>query len=353
MYIPLNAAIIVNIYRNNRLKDCPLQKTLTQVYLQLCLTLLKRNTDPCSRSNFNSLTDLPSTYRDDFKKLAKLAFEQFEKYNVVFYLCDDLVHFGFLDSAPALHCGGGVSYNFLHLTLQEFLAAYHITQLPNGIDVFKHHSEDRRWEVVWRFVSGLTGFQYFKDNVRCDAFISVYKNDECLTIKSLLLHCLFEGQFMFDFNEVVDGKKVRCQQDLSPLDRYALGYCIANCSSPTSWKVCIWRGSGESFVWGLNSNHCGNGIISHLEMKNVSLTCLDSYPLNILSGVNSCHIDDTTVTNITLLLVQVLPLMKNLTSLHLNTEMAPTLLDAISQTNVTTLTLRFDVHNFITFVSPT
>ena len=334
MYIPLNAAIIVHIYRNNRRKGCPIPKTLTQVYTQLCLTLLQRylkSNDPQDRTILDKFSDLPSTYYGHFKQLAQLAFEQFQKHNVVFYSKDvpkELVHFGFLDSVSSLYGGGGVSYNFLHLTLQEFLAAYHITQLSNGIDVFKRHSEDERWEVVWRFVSGLTGFQYFMDSVRCDAFVSESEDDDYLEVNNLLLHCLFEGQFVFDYTAVLGRTNLYSQQNAilsrsSPLDRYALGYCIANCSSRTTvvWKVEIKDGSGESFVWGLNSNHCGNGVtISHLEIRDVSPTCLDSYPIAVLSGIKHLNVhvyrtygDDNTEQT----LLQVLPLMKNLTSLGL------------------------------------
>ena len=267
MYIPLNAAIIVHIYKITRRKG-PIPKTLTQVYTQLCLIiiLLQRyiqSVDPQNKNAITKLYDLPDTYYNSFLKLAQLAFEQFEKHNVVFYSFDvpkDLVHFGFLDSVPALYVGGGVSYNFLHLTLQEFLAAYHIKPLSNGIDVFKHHSKDRRWELVWRFVSGLTEFQYFKDSVRCDAFLSASGNDE-LKVKNLLLHCLFESQLMFDYMAVLGTNKMHSSHlGSSPLDRYALGYCIAKCSSATSWRVFIHGGSDESFLWGLHSNHCGNGV---------------------------------------------------------------------------------------------
>ena len=350
MYIPLNAAIIVNIYRDNRSRDCPLPKTLTQVYYQLCLTLLKRSlrsTDPPSRCNFNSFSDLPSNFHDDFKKLAQLAFDQFERHQVVFYSCDDLVHFGFLDSVPALYGGGEVSYNFLHLTLQEFLAAYHIAQLSNGIDVFKHHSEDRRWEVVWRFVSGLTRFQYFMNIVKYNAFASPFGTGEYL-IKNLLLHCLFEGQVMFNYMAVLGTSKL-CQGDLlhctSPLDRYALGYCIANCSSATSWKVHIREGSGESFMWGLNSNDRGKGVISYLEMRSVLPTCLDSFPPTILSDIVNLKI---TVESGADVLVEVLPLMKSLSTLYLggrdslDLQIGPKLIHAISKTKVTALDLLFE-----------
>ena len=324
-------------------------KTLTQVYMQLSLTLLGRHiktTDPqyqyiTTPIYMDSFSDIPAPYSADFQCLSRLAFEQFEQEKIVFYsdsVPKGLVHFGFLDSVPALYCGGGVSYNFLHLTLQEFLAAYHITQLPNGIDVFKRHSEDRRWEVVWRFVSGLTGFQYFVDNVRCDAFVSVFKDDECLLTKNLLLHCLFESQLVFDYTAALERNKlVSNQHGSSPLDRYAVGYCIANCSSTTSWKVHnMEMGSGESFLWGLNSNHSGNGIIGHLSFS-VFPTCLDSYPSNILSGIQ--HLSTNAEGD---MLERVLPKMKNLTSLHIYNLERPVLLDAISLTNVTALTFKVD-----------
>ena len=354
MYIPLNAAIIVHIYRNSRRKGCPIPKTLTQVYTQLCLTLLQRYTesvDPNVNTGLYEFSDLPFIYYNNFLKLAQLAFEQFERHNVVFYSPDvpkELVHFGFLDSVPALYGGGGVSYNFLHFTLQEFLAAYHITQFSNGIDVFKDYYEDKRWKVVWRFVSGLTEFQYFIDSVRCDAFVSVPKDSEYLTVKSLLLNCLFEGQLLLDCMAVFGINKIfHAQTEFSSgssaLDRYALGYCIANCSSTTSWKVYLRNGSGESFMWGLNSSHCGNGVISHLEMDLVFPAGLDSYPTTILSGISHLHVLNINPAPH----VPVLLLMKNLTSLYLDIKnITPVLLDAIPRPNVTTLTLIGKYDNF-------
>ena len=299
MYIPLNAAIIVCIYRNSRKKGCPIPKTMTQVYTQLCLTLLQRyikSKAPENKTTLNKFSDISTPYSTHFERLSQIAFEQYEQENLIFYsdtVSEELISLGFLDSVAPLHSGGETSYNFLHLTLQEFLAAYHITQLPNGIDVFKRHSEDRRWEVVWRFVSGLTEFQYFTDSVRCDAFVSESEDDEYLEIKPLLLHCLFEGQLKFDHMAVLGVNKIySCQsgylaQASSPLDRYALGYCISNCSTTTSWKVKIHGGSGESFIWGLNSNHYENGVISQLTMDGVDPYWIDSFPSKFSAGINN------------------------------------------------------------------
>ena len=297
MYIPLNAAIMVEIYKNSRQKGCPIPKTMTQVYTQLCLTLLQRYLDNINPQNtivLDTFSDLPNTYYDHFKNLSRLAFEQFQQHRIVFYsgsVGKELVHFGLLDSVPALYGGGGVSYNFLHLTIQEFLAAYHITQLPSGRYVFNQYSMDERWEVVWRFLSGLTGFKYFENSVQNPVFSCL--GEECLKVKNLFLHCLFEGQRqdIFDCLKAtgMNFKTVYSnQEETSPLDRYALGYCIANCSSTTSWKVEIDGSvSDESFMWGLNSNQSGKGTISHLNiLDDYPLNIhLGSYPINILHGI--------------------------------------------------------------------
>ena len=346
MYIPLNAAIVVEIYRSSRRKGCAIPQTMTQVYKQLCLTLLEHyvyNIDPQNDATIVEFSDLPSACHTQFKKLAQLAFEQFEQNNIVFSLPEKFVHFGFLDSIQALYGGCRVSYNFLHLTVQEFLAAYHITQLPNNKDVFWDYWKDSRWELVWRFVSGLTNFQYYEDSVKCGAFVSKNRfnlEEDHLMVSDLLLHCLCESQAALNCIAMVGEKFYSIQYHSSPLDKYALGYCIANSSNTTSWKVIIYSGSGESFMWGLNSNHSGGGIISHLDLIEVEHTCLDSYPTSIIHNIKHLklrHFDSN------LNLVQVVPQMKSLTSLHLDLQLlasAENLEFLVSKINVEALKLK-------------
>ena len=389
MYIPLNAAIIVHIFKTSKRKGCPIPKTLTEVYTQLCLTLLQRhldNIDPLNAPTMNHFSSLPGNYYTDFNRLSKLAFEQFEQNRIVFYSDDipqesNFVHFGLLDSVPPLHGGGGVSYNFLHLTVQEFLAAYHITQLSDGIDVFKRHSEDRRWEVVWRFVSGLTGFQFFEDNVQCGAFgvertqidnempfghmlaigpgligksfvFPMYdpSSDPCpIAVSNLFLHCLFEGQVTrFDYPSAFGRNAVYCKAVFSPLDKYVAGYCIANSSSTTSWIVDIVGGSDESFVWGLKSRHSDNGIIRHLILSFVYPFLLPSYPVSMLRGIQSLTVifhDYSHADEVAQSLIQVFPLLENLSSLSLDVQfnisrVSLGFIDVVSHSNVTTLILQ-------------
>ncbi len=161
MYIPINAAIIVEIYSQTK----SLPWNLTQLYTQLCLTILNK----CIKFEHPSVgiqkfSDLPNDLYQHFIELSKIAFECFRKQQVIFYMNSVPSHFGFgfLDAVSTLYGGGEISYNFLHLTLQEFFAAYYISQhRDHGAALFRSYGNDLRWNIVWRFVAGLTEFHFF------------------------------------------------------------------------------------------------------------------------------------------------------------------------------------------------
>ena len=190
MYIPLNAAIVVEVYKNGRRTGSPIPKTLTQLYTQLCLLLLQRYFDEDQPSLYK-FTDLDEKNRQHFLNLSKIAIEGMKSAKVIFFADSfprDLVHFGFLDTVFSIYGEGGVSRNFLHLTVQEFLAAYYISQLPHheGLKLFKQYVSDERWNVVWRFLAGLTaGFEYI--NVTNEVLVSTEGDN--LKLSFLLIQC--------------------------------------------------------------------------------------------------------------------------------------------------------------------
>ena len=47
-------------------------------------------------------------------------------------------------------------YQFIHLTIQEFLAAWWIAKQPNPEQIFKTHSDNEHFRMCLRFVAGLT-----------------------------------------------------------------------------------------------------------------------------------------------------------------------------------------------------
>ena len=329
MYIPLNAAIIVEIYSHARKQGLPIPKTLTQLYTQLCLILMQRGADISSSitsSVLTKLSDLPAIakYSTHFQRLLKLAYETFTEQKLVFYSdsvpeqtseqTSDFVHFGMLDSVVSLYSGRGVSYNFLHLTLQEFLAAYHITQLPNGMDVFKQYGKDPRWNLVWKFVSGLTCFRFFETLVKNSVFL--VSEEQHLEVTMFLMECLFEAQFHLDFKSIYHAHKivVKSGRESCPLDRYALGYCIAHDSSQVSWDVTLTDNSDEGFVWGLKSASSVSGNLECLYCKSVKPTCLEQYPINSLGCIKRLHVINVCEDS----LAQAIPQMKSLTYIYLS-----------------------------------
>ena len=267
MYVPLYAAFVVIIYKSTSKGSLP--RTITQLYTQLCLTILNRylkaNTEYPS---VRTIQNLPGELSGQFLELSKLAYEGFLKEEVILY-GDIGEHFGFLDAVPDLYGGCDVSFNFLHLTLQEFFAAYHISQITDsGVELFRGNGKNKRWNVVWRFVAGLTEFRYL-DSSSIAAFSRV--NTE---INVFFIQCLFEAQSIkLDFQHTFGSNTMSFDEYYSyytSLDYYALGYCIANCTTPeSSWEVILYSVTEynmETFTHGLVTNISSTGVITKLKI---------------------------------------------------------------------------------------
>ena len=166
MYVPLNAAIIVQIFIHS--SSATLPHTLTELYTQLCLTVLRRYVKTDDIITVDKLQDLPMPLHKQLLQLCKIAFEGIKNEEVIFHgIPQDLVQFGFLDSVSTLYGAGRVSYNFLHLTIQEFLAAYHISQLRgDGLEVFEQALECSVEVCSWfDKVQALPGSHYEAQNI--------------------------------------------------------------------------------------------------------------------------------------------------------------------------------------------
>ena len=167
MYIPLNSAIVTNVYKANKTFGKPVPQTMTQLYTELCLVLIRRylanKDDPSFDHLASKLKDLPPHLYDLLLKLAQVAFNGVLDQNIVFYkLPDGCSSLGFTTATPELYLGsrGVLSYSFLHLTVQEFLAAFYVSQLSTQSECYrKFYSKrnQRSLDVVYVFLAGLTG----------------------------------------------------------------------------------------------------------------------------------------------------------------------------------------------------
>ena len=111
----------------------------------------------------NNLDELPhdSNLYQQLMKLGKLAFDgkQAEKVRYDFNLPDDFQDLGLLVKHCALYGRHkSTSYHFFHLTMQEYMCAFYIAQLPADEQkfIFTGILNPYSMDVVWRFVAGLT-----------------------------------------------------------------------------------------------------------------------------------------------------------------------------------------------------
>ena len=296
MYIPLNVAIIVQMCKS----DALLPHTLTELYTLLCLTILESDL----KIHVDNLKDLPPDLYKQFLHLSQIAFEGILNEEVIFHtLPSDFSHFGFLDAVSALYEGGRVSYSFLHLTLQEFFAAYHISHLgSSGLEVFKQHGKDERWNVVWRFVAGLTKFEHYEGHMDSDLFIESRKDSET-KISLFTIQCLFEAQSVDHFSPIFSTSpatttRFNVRWGYTALDTYALGFCISNFHTGVSWSVHIHSNNHSTpFACGLKRKTPSVGVIRELDISwspcNVSELSTALLPPHLLTSLtlHACSAD--------------------------------------------------------------
>lgn len=133
MYIPLNSAIVTHVYKSCKSLSTIIPRTLTQLYSVLVRTLLLRYIKEIPEYEdivLNDISELPQPVLEKFHQLCKLAFDGIMETKIIFSeLPKEFDTLGLMQSVSELYIDKGecVSYNFLHLTIQEYLAAYHLS----------------------------------------------------------------------------------------------------------------------------------------------------------------------------------------------------------------------------------
>ena len=202
--VPLNCAIVCHLWRT--LEEA-LPTTMTELYTKIILNLVLRNIRKLdtyeSVLKLPKFDSLPADLQQSWWLLCEFAFRALEKDQLVFsqeeleaFFPKDLaldkriLCFGLLQSAESV--GVGISFHFLHLTFQEYLAALHLSRQPTDkqLETVKSLSNDYRFKMVLRFLFGDKSNLEFNGNII--SFIQQtlkYLTGDHLSI----CHCAFEA----------------------------------------------------------------------------------------------------------------------------------------------------------------
>lgn len=201
-HIPPTLSIMCNVVQ----RDSALPSTLTELYEKyICQILfgamLKKN--PCFYTGLNHISDLGDcdvNAMEMIKTLGKVALNGFEEKCFIFTskdFGDHMLSGGLVDDLDLLTsfgipltAGCKKVYQFTHLSVQEFLAAYHMTEMPDDdqISLLKKYRSDKQFQNVWRFLAGITKL---KNKVIRDSIVN--ETEQSNQSQLFLIHCLYEA----------------------------------------------------------------------------------------------------------------------------------------------------------------
>ena len=182
-YVPLVCSMVILVYCK---EGGHLPTTLTQLYHYFILQTIRRHvkkhdTDP---RTLGSLSSLPSQLVKPFQEMCQIAYTNlinttmtFSSHQLHQLLLSEAVKEDYLGLMTAFTEYDEEKYQFLHLSIQEFLAAWWIAKHEEKTEeLFKTHFDDDHFRMCLRFVAGLTHLehenyqQYFNKqlNLQCE-----------------------------------------------------------------------------------------------------------------------------------------------------------------------------------------
>ena len=248
-YVPLNAAILAYIYLN---RDQTLPITRCELFQELVLCCIVRELETRQPDrvleDVSSFEDLPADLKEQLHKLSELAFNGVMQNKIVFTQKEltSLSTLGLLHSVQGFGSIGRklVTCNFIHLAVQELLAAYYISRLEPA----KHSKQfetllnDKLKFPVLQFYSGLT--RLTNESVRNLITRFNFNQHREKTKRCLLafLNCIFEAQvhnqsFYEQLLHTLTSRVDFSFTTLSPMDCLSVHYFLSSIRTLAEGKI--------------------------------------------------------------------------------------------------------------------
>ena len=351
MYIPLNSAIVVEVYRNSRKDETLVPKTMTKLYSSLVRDLLLRHLfdHPVHGKNrrwrVRSFSDLPQAVYQQLCELGRIAYEGIlHDQQVIFSdLPEDFDTLDLMQCAPELYISEGtaVSYNFLHLTVQEYLAAFHLSQQPveKQIEHFRKYKKQNRsnehhFHMMLRFLCGMRKFSGYPSDVLNTLCVENPGHDSTSVLHKVTfdtLHWLFETRGNDVISKVLGSSDICIDgqdTEVIPFDCFVLGYCVSH--SNCTWKINLEQCSiGDEKVGILvqgaveEETHCTGGI-SEMNLRDNVITAegvkyLLHFPKQLINKLEILSLPENTLDSESCVaLAHLIPHVPHLKTLNLS-----------------------------------
>ena len=165
-YIPLICSIVIHVFEVNG----QLPTTLTKLYENFILQGIRRcvaNTGHYDPEDIQSLNEkhLPSNIATSFKDMCQFAYESLKENNpkMTFSSIEIQQHLKQTGYLGLIRNYDKDVYQFLHLSIQEFLAAWWIAKYNEKTEeIFNTHFDDDHFRMCLRFVAGLTQLKNYQ-----------------------------------------------------------------------------------------------------------------------------------------------------------------------------------------------
>lgn len=287
-YIAVNLAIVCYVYYASSFSLPP---TLTEVYESFVLhTLLrhfhKREEDKEKIPSVDSVEDFQEPVKETLRHLGELALSGLKNDDLSFkredlfakcHVDETEPHFdgfGLLKTVPiSLRARIETYYHFLHLTVQEFIAAYYImrTEEKDKSVWLTNNFSNVRYQTVIKF---LCGMDQFKKSVALRGFIKSATPKFKGALGMFLFECIYEGQWDKQCREVAEHNANR--------------FCFT-CErfNPHQWQVLSYVMAKSGALWHLQCNGC------HLGER--ELKCLCRFLETATESLETFHLSQTLI----------------------------------------------------------